>query len=435
MSEALTFPSSLPDDAWQRLPARLAVPTLISLLCSPATLYLDRNVASLIVFPIIALGCLSLLWTIELDYLTGWSSLFAVYVFCNGLLSFALFNHQVTEVVGALTPVLECWACFQIGKKCNYSTEKAFSLWQLALWFVLMRASLQLCLFFSNHADLLHYPIYKGAGQNGQYFEPLFNVAGWRVQRLIDPVCCAFVIPGLILFPKLRRLAKLTLLSTLGVSLLSFMRAAWIGSVGALSYFAAKSGTLKRLIFWGILTLAVFGAASAYFGIGLNLYDRVFTYTETQIFNPAYSLQQLRFLEYRTAWDALSKDFLFGSGLGGRLGTWVTDALGKSEWVLIHNYWLDLFAEIGLVGLFLFFGVLDGIRCWLRSSYQTGNTKLILAAMTLFIWYGVFVAFQPIYATYHIPALGALFLGMANSRSTTVLTAPNQSPSGIRGEL
>src|SRR5205807_1506733 len=52
----------------------------------------------------------------------------------------------------------------------------------------------------------------------------------------------------------------------------------------------------------------------------------------------------------------------------------------------------------------------------IMSSSDTVAKLLLSLAIGAFVWYGIFMAFEPIYSTYHIPILIGMLWGITASR-------------------
>jgi O-antigen ligase len=133
-------------------------------------------------------------------------------------------------------------------------------------------------------------------------------------------------------------------------------------------------------------------------------------YTAQQIFEPQDELQQLRFLELGTALKAFDSSPTFGTGLGSALDTPV---LTEDGWtfVIIHNSFANMLASIGLVGMALMLYVVW--KAWrLLVRYNHPKSPYLLAGFLALIWYGTFMAFQPIYSVYHLPVIVGFLYGM-----------------------
>lgn len=394
-------------------PANRFVIGLLLLLGSPLTLYLERAQAIAVVAAIIALSSVPLLASL-LTVPPSAAALFPLYYLVNAAVAALFFEHRWVEVLNELAPVLECWACFLIARQANLaagSLERIFR-WSMAM--VGLRAGFQALLLFSGNSSLFEFPTHRGSESL-----PVFVAGSVVFERTIDPMSAVFMVPCLLVAltstGRQKKVALFALLTTGLVSAASLLRAAWIASAVA----AVVGLVLVRIPRKALLKFALGGVLAVFLGawimsfagfdVLLLLLDRTF-YTEEQMFSPASSLQQLRFLEYGTAWNAFSPSPVFGSGVGSTLGTWVSDSQGDKNWILIHNYWLNLGTETGIVGVILLFLAARSAASFVRRRRQSSPSFIF--AVTMSSWYICFLFFHPIYSAYHIPAFIGVCFGL-----------------------
>jgi O-antigen ligase len=326
-----------------------------------------------------------------------------------------------------LVPVSEMYGCFWLATHIKYSHRDVQRLVLLVLILVAARGLWQLGYFVLGKADLLIPPIKVAEEWSAE------DVSGYSFTRLIDPVSGIHVAVAFALYWSAARGAlRFVTLMTMGIGtavlILGMIRAEWIGTVVCIALVIVRgkrlgSRTLRHLLpALGILLICWTGLALFFQRVSLDLGDilvgRLFTYTQEQLFAPRDSLQVLRFLEVATVTDAFKSAPLFGHGLGNELGTVVSNG-GSYEFVVVHNYYLNMLGNAGLTGIlllaYLACRVLQTTRKLLTVAEYPMQRAYILMATVGLIWYGILLGFQPIFSAYHIPSLLGIYLGIGVS--------------------
>jgi O-antigen ligase len=211
-----------------------------------------------------------------------------------------------------------------------------------------------------------------------------------------------------------RKWSLLTTIVTAIVLILGLTRSEWLAGVLAVCvgmFYAGKLRTAFKIfvIIALILTLAFIVFPSLY----ESLRDRLITHTVEQVTSAEdatagdATVGALRILEFSTALEKFQTAPVFGHGLGSWFGTEVS-YYGRETFVQLHNSYLNLLTNAGLVGVGLLLIVMLKVRTFLRHSIRQGNglsRALFCVGAGALTWYGTFMAFEPIYAAYHLPAL------------------------------
>ncbi|WP_147370716.1 O-antigen ligase family protein, partial [Meiothermus taiwanensis] len=141
----------------------------------------------------------------------------------------------------------------------------------------------------------------------------------------------------------------LALVAGSGVVALSDSRAAWLGLLGGVVLWVARSGFR-----WGHLLLILGGALALYFWLPSSL-ERLAT-----VFNPDYFSNRSRLEIWGVAWRAFLERPLTGIGIGGFQTYYLEHAPPNAiepTATHVHNLFLSLLAEAGLLGLLGFLGL------------------------------------------------------------------------------
>ncbi|HEX2775341.1 MAG TPA: O-antigen ligase family protein [Candidatus Acidoferrales bacterium] len=410
----------------------LGVYAIAMTIASPFFLYLDRQQSTVLVAGLIA-GAIGL-------FIFGWDSsenrprtqldkaafFFVTYMALNCISSVYRGNNWL-PVLNEFIPIAEMYAAYWLASRIPFNRKHAQQLLIFVLALVAARATWQLALFFAGKADTITPPVYKSADRA---MIPLFGV--WFV-RLIDPLLGLHVGASLAIFLAspvgfVRRLAAFTLAATGCALVLSFERAellAAIVCVLVVLYFRRKQllkiyARLAIILVVSVVGLTLLGSLFKGFSVGLAdvLIARMIDYTRQQLFDPQNSLQQLRLLELVTVKNAFVSAPLVGLGLGSGVGTDVFGGTG-TEYVPIHDYFLGLLANSGLVGFgLLTYLVYQTFRRLLfihRTSQSSFERSWVTFSVVSMVWYGIFVAFHPVFSAYHIPALLGVYVGVTIS--------------------
>lgn len=415
----------------------LALMSVVGFVVSPVALYLTRfQTTAVVLVGISGVLLASAMTGAEKASSNAWreilraATVFLVYMAANCLLSI-LQGNKWHLAFGELIPVLETYACFWLATRLVSTEKSARTLLASVLILVAIRAALQLVLFVLGKSDALIPLIYDPSEQaNAEYF-----AEGLSFVRPIDPVaglhaCIAFTL-FLVLPPgKLRRFAIVTAGVTSAVSILGLFRSEWIASfvcMAVVLYITRDrlKGLRKSLLSALAVLIAAFALLWFVFArqsiqLGDLLSNRIFDYTEQQAFDPQNSLQALRILELSTVSDAFRSAPIFRHGLGSGFGTMVS-AGGSEEFVIFHNFYFNLLADAGLVGVILLFLLAEKVIRLLLSLYASAESPLtrglLLISVVGLLWQAIYSGFEPILLAYHIPILLGVYLGCAVSLS------------------
>lgn len=354
------------------------------------------------------------------------------------------------EASSELVPILEIFACYMLAANLRITNRSAKLLLVVSLLLVTSRAALQLILFADRQFSSLASPLYDASDWDWGSYE--FNGV-WFI-RLIDPVSGLFVALAFAILCAgargvLRTNAIVVSVVTASVSLLGLMRSQWLASsvciVATLYMLRTRIRSLIHglLVFCGV-ALAVIVVLSLSLQISsLSIRDlllgRAVDYTRQQVFDPQNSMQMLRLLEIGTAWRAFETSPIFGHGLGSGIGTAIANPRSTIDFTTIHNYYLNLAANAGLVGLgllaFLGLRIAKSVRSLIKSARSDVERIFVLASVVGLFWYAVLMAFEPFYSTYHIAGLLGILWGVAvsmlGSRIRQEPCHPHESRTGI----
>lgn len=398
--------------------------TLLLFVVSPVLLHMTRF-TSLVVVAALLSGAFLVRTTRRVKFPVETIALvFLVFMTLNAVI--AVFNgNGWVDALSELVPVLEVFLCFVLVARIRFDERTATTWLRWILWFVLARAAWQLLLIFVGSPVIP--PIY------GQYdrFKAEVVVANFAYVRPIDPVAGLFVPIAFILyvFGVHRRLSLWIVAIAGAVSLLGLTRSEWIASVVCLLMllgFTRRRMLRQALLALLTLALAAWILTAAVPEFGDFVQTRLFEYTAQQVDNPSDELQALRILEFDTAWEKFKQAPFLGHGLGSGFGTVVFNG-SDLQFVQFHNYYLNLLANAGLVGLFMlllvvYYAAKFGIKMY-KTSVGDFQRAVVLCAVACLLWWGIFVAFQPIYSSYHVTVLVGTFFGMAQALTCRKRTA------------
>lgn len=133
---------------------------------------------------------------------------------------------------------------------------------------------------------------------------------------------------------------------------LTYSRSSWIG-------FAAAAFVFVLLINWRYVPLFVFAGFAMVPFLPTTVYNRILT-----IWNPQDSSVNYRFLIYRTIWPVLEKYWVTGTGLGSDVFMDIVRNYPLYTRVIpphTHNLYIQVWIEMGLVGLLSFAGFMGYI--------------------------------------------------------------------------
>ena len=391
---------------------------LVLFVVSPVALHVTRLASILVVAVLLSAAYLVRTTRLVRFRIESIALAFLVLMTLNAAIAVLSGNGWV-GALNELIPVLEVFLCFVLVSRVRFDELTAAKWLRWILWFVLARAAWQL-LLVSTGSPVIP-PIY---GQDDRFKAEVIT-SNFAYVRPIDPIAGLFVAMALILYVfGIHRRLSLWIVAVAGaVSLLGLTRSEWIASTGCLVMLLAftRRKMLRQAIFALLtLALAVYVLTVAVPEFGEFVQTRLFEYTAQQIDAPTDELQALRFLEFDTAAEKFRQAPVLGHGLGSGFGTVVFNG-SDLQFVQFHNYYLNLLANAGLVGLLVLVLVVYcaakfGIEMYKASA---GNLQraIVLCAMGSLLWWGIFVAFQPIYSSYHVTILVGTFFGMAQALS------------------
>jgi hypothetical protein len=409
---------------------RLSLAVLVLTIASPFFLYLDRVRSTLVVEALIAGACLIVvsgschIRNSVANPLAVSAFLFCSYVVANGVWAIHSGNDP-WFAANELIPVVEMYVCYWLALRFRISPTAVRNLLGLTLAAVAARGAWQLLLFATGNAGSLVPPVFERA----ELADTVIDGASYT--KLIDPIqglgfVMALVFVLVLPASRLRRLAIVTVAVTGAVQVLSLERAEWIAT---LLSFAAVMYVLKsratRAFFRTAAVLVPCAALALLVSITLKkdslslgeiLRTRTVDFTEQQLFDPRNTLQAVRLLEFGTALDAFASSPLAGQGMGRDLRTEVFDGYSVIL-VPIHNYYLNLLANAGLIGVgllgYLALRVARVLRTRYRSARSAFDRSLILGSFAALLWYAIFMAFHPVYSAFHLPAFLGCYLGLS----------------------
>jgi O-antigen ligase len=381
---------------------------------SPVSLHMPRLAALAVV-----LALLFIAWLIRDEKriearIELWAILYFAFMVLNATVS-VLNGNSGRDALSELVPAGEVLSCFLLTSRVVFDAARAAKWAFLILVAGLTRAVWQLILIFSG------IPIIPPIYDVEHAFKARETIGNFVYVRPIDPVVGIFVAIAFIFYIcGVHRLLAITVMAVCSaVSLLGQTRSEWIASVVCMIPTAVMVGgaALRR---W-FTAVAVVAAAIAVLTMAVPdfnqfLANRLFKYTQEQIEDPRDELAELRILEMGTAATKFSEAPILGHGLGSGFGTQVWNG-SFFEFVQFHNYYLNLLANAGLAGLIaLLLMAYKSFRfstALLRAATVPVTKAISICAIATLIWWAIFVAFQPIYSTYHVTVLIGLFFGMA----------------------
>ena len=162
----------------------------------------------------------------------------------------------------------------------------------------------------------------------------------------------------------------LLILPFLFLLIFSFSRSAWIGSAVALFFYVALNSKviLSKPIFWIAVTALIFlGVFTAH--VQSSLVSQLITHNDSSA---------IRKTQYIRVWEERDKIGLLGRGVGAA-GPSSQNRLdnGKNYWT--ENIYLDIFEQLGLVGLILYLLILFLIlkNAWSHRFERIGQAALL----------------------------------------------------------
>lgn len=389
---------------------------LLLFVLSPFALHMTRMAALVMVVILLAISLLIRTKRVGKFPVETAASLFIVFMVLNASIAIFSGNNWV-DALSELVPLMEVFFCFILVGRIVFDENTASKWLRWALWFALARAAWQLLLIFVG--DPIIPPIYGQADR----FKAEVAVANFSYVRPIDPVTGLFVTIAIILylFGVHRRLALVTTGAAGAVSLLGLTRSEWIASMVCILmlFILAKRQLLRQMIYVLItIGLAMYALTVAVPDFGEFLQARLIDYTVQQVDAPTDELQQLRILEYFTAAEKFKEAPLLGHGLGSGFGTVVFNG-SYLQFVQFHNYYLNLLSNAGLAGMALLAIVAAraaryGVKMY-RACSVDFNRAVVVCAIASLLWWGIFIAFQPVYSSYHVTVLVGTLFGMSHA--------------------
>jgi O-antigen ligase len=422
----------------------------ILFIVSPLSLYFNRLSSLLVVFGLIAASWLCILVPdlsirrvpTPIDFASG---VFLGYMSLNCIVSLAL-GHPVNDTVADVVAPLEMYLCFQIAKRVHVSKEIVGALLKWILILATARAAWQV--FATLTLIHLPVPIYGPLDKI-----PLGVIGRFIYERPFDPVSGMMFAVALMLyvFGIERRLSLLAAIVTAVFLILGMTRSEWIAGIVAIFIAAFYAGELGKAVrIFAVIGLVLTADFFFFPDLQQALSDRLITQTVEQITSSEQltssgvaspgqiasssqtapgknPVRALRILEFRTAFNEFKTAPIFGHGLGSSFGTEVSYDGKDLTFVRLHNSYLNLLANAGLIGVGLLLVVMLKVRQFLLLGVRHTDRDvraLFCIGAGMLAWYGIFMGFQPIYSAYHLPVLIGTVWGLAAQLFKTVEGQP-----------
>jgi O-antigen ligase len=179
---------------------------------------------------------------------------------------------------------------------------------------------------------------------------------------------------------KNNKLAKFLLLPIIIILFLTFSRSALIGAfvltlATIFLFFKEKIGACKSAIIIAVISVAV--ALAGFIAYKSPALQNYFTHDNSS---------SLRYEQYQRIWDIKAEIGLFGRG-SGTAGPSSQSRLDNGENHWTENIYLDIFEELGFIGLFLYLILIGAL---IFSTYKRGNKSAFLI-LTAFAVTGIFI--------------------------------------------
>jgi hypothetical protein len=398
----------------------------ILLIVSPPFLYIDRVASTIVVFALLAL-----MWVIKAlnrrqEAQTGLQAValaFIVFAGVNAVMSLVKGNRAL-NVLNDVVPGLEIYIAFRLGATVEFSRTLLRRRIPLILQMILARGIWHLVLIFTGQE--LTPPVTRADDPH----IPWVTLSGLTYVRPIDPLMglAASVAFVLYLCGVHRRLS----LAVMGVSsvvcLLGMTRAEWAATAVCMCVgvcFMRQNRTRKLVIAGAAATATLYILTLFIPDLGDVTKARLIQQTIEQVQAPDNDLARVRFLEYQTAFDKFTDAPLLGNGLGSNFRTSVFDGY-KFQFEVIHNFYLNLLANEGALGIVLFCAVVFvAVRISVaiaRSARSRIERALGMSAMTALLWWGILLSMHPIYSAYHVTVvIGSLYGVMLAARRSACI--------------
>jgi hypothetical protein len=403
---------------------------LMLFVVSPLTLHITRLASVIVVGALISLAYISRPPQVAKFRVEKIALIFFLFMGTNVVVAIISGNRWV-DAVGEIVPIAEVFGCFILTARVRFDEPLAWKWLKCILWCVMARSAWELLLIFTGSSVIS--PIY---GEIDRYKAEV-TISNFTYIRPIDPIAGIFVPIALILyaFGVHRTLTKWIIIAAGTVSLLGLTRSEWIASTACmlmLLAFARRHIIRQVLVGTACISFATYLLTMVVPDFREFVQTRLVNYTVQQAISPKDELQALRFLELYTAAEKFEQAPLLGHGLGSGFGTVVFNG-SELQFVQFHNYYLNLLSNAGLVGVFMLLVVVWNAMRFVLRLYSASRIDIeraiVICAGASLLWWGIFVAFQPIYSSYHVTVLiGALF-GMAQS---LVLHKHNQTATVAR---
>lgn len=411
----------------------------VLLILSPLFLYFDREVSTIVVFALLLFT-----WAIKVlrrkrEASTGLQAIalaFIVFSGISGTMSLVR-GDRALDVLNDLVPAVEMYVGFRLGATIEISRAR-FQRWtSIILPVVLARGIWHLILIFT--------------GQRLASLEetlPFATISGLTYVRPIDPLMGLAASLSFVLYLcGIHRKLSLTVMAvTSVVCLLGMTRAEWAATAVCLSAsmcFMRQKKAGKVVIAGAIATLAIYVLTLFTPDLVDVTKARLIQHTIEQVNDSGSDEGRLRLLEYRTAFDKFTDAPLLGNGVGSNFRTAVFNGY-KTQFAVIHDFYLNLLADEGALGILLFCTVIVvAVRLGVASARLPRSREeyvLAICAMAALLWWGILLSMHPIYSAYHLTVvIGALYGAMLATKrgayavaagSAGVLFAPYDSAIG-----
>lgn len=386
---------------------------LLLFVLSPISLYPDRTNSSITTFSLLFLSLITSHRQIPRGRIHRTSDLFVLFMTANCAIGILLGNYWVNAIT-ELVPILEFYFCFEITSRYTASDSSTKGVLELSMILVSLRAGWQLLMISLGHSVVP--PAYSDVGED---FSPSTAIGEFQFIRPIDPISgmhfvISFTLLSYLVFPKL---SALVLTLTGGLVSIGLLRGEWIATLFCIAVVTLL--TLRRTswrsikILMGIF-IALVVCSLVFSGFWQTMTERLIEYTIEQFTSSDNSLQALRRVEWLTAWEGFESSPLFGHGLGSMLSTAVFE--GKNlQFVYIHNYFLNVIASSGILGVLFLLVLSSRALRMLHSAWKMSSSEMTevmtLCSGTAYIWFGLVMVFHPFY-TYHVPVVLGTYFGL-----------------------
>ncbi|MFZ0338969.1 MAG: O-antigen ligase family protein [Terracidiphilus sp.] len=331
---------------------------------------------------------------------------FIVFSGISGIMSLVR-GYRALDVLNDLVPALEIYIAFRLGASISFSSKRVQRCIAIALQMILARGIWHLILIFT--------------GQKLASLEetlPWATVSGLTYVRPIDPLMGLAASLAFVLYLSgfHRKLSLAVFAVTSVVCLLGMTRAEWIATVFCIcmGVLFMRGNKARKVVIAGLAaSIAIYMLTLYVPDLAEATETRLIQHTIEQVSNSDNDEGRLRFLEYRTALDKFTDAPLIGNGVGSNFRTAVFNGY-KVKFAVIHNFYLNLLADGGALGIVLFCAVvIPAVKLSVttaRSATSRLEQALAMCAMTALVWWGILISMHPIYSAYHLTVvIGALY--------------------------